>query len=65
MDHNNIINIVKRYIRSEESSISLGNASDIIEQARTKISPDQSNALDLEIQILEDLIEDLDRALAQ
>lgn len=62
MNNAKLINILKNYIQSEDSAVRIDNPYDAIEAARSMISPDQSNALDREIQILEELIVNFDVA---
>lgn len=64
MDNALILNVLKKYIHSEESTVRIDSV-DLIEMARQKIVPSQSNALEREMQILEDFIHDLDVAIGQ
>ena len=58
--NNPIMNVLKKYMKSEESTMRLESPTDLIKMAQQSISPDQSNDLDREIEILEELIEEFD-----
>lgn len=62
MNNAKLINILKSYIQSEDSAVRIDNPYDAIKSARSMISSEQSNALDREIQILEELIVNFDVA---